>query len=387
MKKALLMTWYNSNNYGTLLQAYATKEIFKERYDVECFFINYIPKGKRDVWSVVKKSVSYTVWKKQINNQYNKYMFKKRKLNTFIEKRSKWVSRFIASYNYANEGKPVKSLLDFKNLGNQFELFISGGDQIWNPRYLNEHFLLDFVPENKCCISFASSLSAEFIPDDKTSIYRKHLAKYNGITLREHSCAEQMEELLGKKVDVILDPTLLYGADKWLNLMIENNKKNYLLLYLLGNSVKSRHVAKEIAKNSNLSLYTFPFLSMQYFKEDELFSDEEQLWEISPFEWIAYIKNAEIIITDSFHMTVFSIMLHKNFYVVEKNDKEPEQNNRIINLLSMVGLEKRFCKSIDYNDIVRRNDNIDWETVDMILKKQREKSFAIVDEMIEKINK
>ena len=52
-EKAILMTWYNSNNYGTLLQSYATKEIFKERYGVECYFVNYIPKGKENLFHII----------------------------------------------------------------------------------------------------------------------------------------------------------------------------------------------------------------------------------------------------------------------------------------------------------------------------------------------
>lgn len=384
MKKAILMTWYNSNNYGTLLQSYATKEIFKDRYDVDCYFVNYMPKGKRDFNSLIKKVLSVKSWKRQLTIRYDAHMFKHCGICESIDKRNKWVREFISHHKYANDGIEVKSDKDFKNIIDGFDIFISGSDQIWNPMTLNEHFLLDFVPQDRKCISFASSLSAEKIPENMIDIYKNNLSKYKGITIRENSCENQLRDIyIGDgEVGTILDPTLLYGVNKWLELALPNKKENYVLLYVLGQSKAARSVAKEFAKKNNLDFFTFPFLSSHYFKEDMNFGEEEQLWEVSPFEWISWIKNARVIITDSFHMTVFSIMLHKNFYVVEKDGREKSQNNRIINLLDMVGLANRFlAKGIKLENIYE-DDFVDWDSVDAILHKQREESLVLVDKIM-----
>ena len=152
---------------------------------------------------------------------------------------------------------------------------------------------------------------------------------------------------------------------------------------MLGNSLAARETAKTVAKNYELKLYTFPFLSSKWLKEDTIFGDDEQLWEVSPFEWISWINNAEVVITDSFHMTVFSIMLHKNFYVVEKDGKEKSQNNRIYNLLKLVGLEDRFLMSnISPEDISLSETNINWDEIDKVLDEQREKSLTFVDNIM-----
>lgn len=196
MKKALLMTWYNSNNYGTLLQSYATKEIFKKRYEVDCHFVNYVPKGKRDLGSLIKKFLTVGSWKRQFNIKYDSYMLKKHGVEPYIQKRNKWVKEFISGYKYALAGKEIKTESDFKTLADGFELYISGSDQIWNPRCINEHFLLNFVPDDKNCISFASSLSADRIPDKQVDVYRRHLSKYDGITIREKSCKAQIARIL-----------------------------------------------------------------------------------------------------------------------------------------------------------------------------------------------
>lgn len=392
MKKAILMTWYNSNNYGTLLQSYATKEIFKERYGVECYFVNYIPKGKRDIISVIRKLMSVKSWKRQITIKYDAYMLKHCGISKLIDKRNQWVKEFISHYKYVNNGLEVKSDNDFKNLADEFDFFISGSDQIWNPKTLNEHFLLDFVPSDKNCISFASSLSAEKIPNKSVDIFKKQLKKYNGVTIRESSCEQQLRDIFCKcgqpadRIGTICDPTLLYGADKWLELLHPNAKSNYVLLYMLGKSQSARTVAKNFAEKNDMGFYTFPFLSSHYVKEDRIFKEEEQLWETSPFEWISWIKNANLIITDSFHMTAFSIMLHKNFYVVEKDGTEKSQNNRIVNLLSMVGLEKRFLMNgIKLENISDKTDSINWVKVDDILQQKRDESFALVDKIMKDI--
>ena len=149
MKKALLMTWYNSNNYGTLLQSYATKEIFKERYGVDCYFANYTPKGKRDLSSVIKKFFTIGSWRRQFNIKYDSYMLRKNGIEPYVQKRNEWVKEFTSEYKFALNGKEIKTEDDFRDLAEEFDLYISGSDQIWNPKYLNEHFLLDFVPEEK----------------------------------------------------------------------------------------------------------------------------------------------------------------------------------------------------------------------------------------------
>ena len=155
---------------------------------------------------------------------------------------------------------------------------------------------------------------------------------------------------------------------------------------MLGKSQSARTVAKNFAEKNDMGFYTFPFLSSHYVKEDRIFKEEEQLWETSPFEWISWIKNANLIITDSFHMTAFSIMLHKNFYVVEKDGTEKSQNNRIVNLLSMVGLEKRFLMNgIKLENISDKTDSINWVKVDDILQQKRDESFALVDKIMKDI--
>ena len=130
MRNALLMTWYNSNNYGTLLQSYATKEIFKDRYGVECYFVNYVPKGKRDLASVIRKFFTVGTYKRQFNIKYDSYMLRKHGIEPYIRKRLRWVEEFVSGYKYALDSREIKTEDDFKALADDFDLYISGSDQI-----------------------------------------------------------------------------------------------------------------------------------------------------------------------------------------------------------------------------------------------------------------
>lgn len=384
-KKALLMTWYNTNNYGTLLQAYATKEILKKRYNIDCYFVNYNPIGKRDIVSVIKKLFSIKSWKRQFLIHYSNFCFRKKGYQEKLKLRNEWVKSFTKDYKMANEGAVIKSTDEFKKLANDFEIFISGSDQIWNPEYVNEHFLLDFVPESKFCFSFASSLSASEIPRDKEKIYCKYLKKYDGITIREKECAKQLERITGKEVGVILDPTLLFGVKEWMKVKKEISCNGYVLNYFLGKSILGREKSIIIAKKRSVELYHFPQLSLEYTKVDDILPTNTELWDVSPFEWISWIENAGIIITDSFHMTVFSIMLHKEFYVIVKDEKNLQQNNRIINLLKLVGLESRFVRAEQLVEITeKQRKSVNWSKIDQILENERKKSLLFVDTIVSK---
>lgn len=384
IRRALIMTWFRSNNYGTLLQSYATKEIFKERYGIDLYFVNYTPKGKRDFLSVLKKTVSAKTWKKQFQNLYSKIEFHKHGLEPYLRTRREWVDDFISEYYMVENGRNIVSREDFNRLTDEFDLFVSGSDQIWNPKFVNEHFLLDFVLESKCSIAFASSLSADRIPDDKIDIYRKHLKKYCGITIREPDCSEQLSEITGKEVGVILDPTLLYGADRWLCKASSIEEHNYVLAYFLGNSRLVRESAITIARDRKAKLYWFPHMSEIYQNSDEIMPKNTALWDVNPYEWISWVYNAEFILTDSFHMTAFCIMFHKQFYVTVKDQNNMQQNNRILNLLKLVGLESRFIPVEKLTVMEYESEpEPEWDMVDRKLSVESMNSFSYVDNMME----
>ena len=384
-RKAILMTWFREPNYGTLLQCDATVRLLKARYNIDVDIPNYIPIGKRDVISIIKKVFSIRTWKRQLRIAKGKK--EQQKAKTGFEEKHAMVEQFIKHYSYALNGKLIRYDSDFKALVEQYSVFISGSDQIWNSDFLNERYLLDFVPESKQCISVASSVSKKSIEPEYEPIYKKHLKKYKGISVREGDYIEQLEALSGLKVFQVLDPTIMLGADQWKSLMCERHKSEYLLTYILGVSELVREQAIKVSEKYNKPLYFFPHMDGMYTKADEMMERKGiPLWGEDPYAWIGWIYDADLIITDSFHMTVFSIMLHKNFYVVPKEINATSQNNRILNILNVVDLADRFIPIQKLSAAVSDTCTIDWERVDAKLAHERERSLNNLDCVVDTID-
>lgn len=381
MKKALLMTWFNTPNYGTLLQCDATINLFKERYGIDIEVANYTPVGKRDVRSIIKKIFSIHTWNRRLQ-MVVKQLQRRSEKEGFIKKQ-KMVDDFINRYQYAFNGKKIQSDKDFSKLNSGYNVFISGSDQIWNPDFLNERFLLNFVEDDKQCISFASSISKKEIDEKYISIYKELLHKYKYITIREKGNIEQLERIIGKPVFAILDPTILYGPENWKMRLISNDERDYILVYILGTSKKIRNIVIDISRSLRKKIFFFPHMDGLFTKEDSILSHNgSALWGESPYKWLGWISGADYIITDSFHMMIFSIMFHKEFYVVPKENNNTAQNNRIKNLLNIVGLPNRFVDSDELMMRIKCNSQINWDMVDNILNRERIKSLDILDEIV-----
>lgn len=382
MKKTLLMTWFNQPNYGTLLQCDATVNLLKERYGIDADVANYTPIGKRDAKSIVRKIFSLHTWRRRARIITGR--IKQQKESQGFKKKQQMVCDFLGHFSFAMDGKAISSSNDFEELNKCYSVFISGSDQIWNPDFLNERFLLDFVSNDKQCISIASSVSKEFIDEGHIAIYKRLLPKYKAITVREEGNVDQLKQISGKEVQAILDPTILYGSIGWKKRIISSDKKQYFLAYILGTSEYVRKTIVEASKQIKEPLYYFPHMDGMYTKADSVLKENGiPLWGESPYKWIGWIADADRIVTDSFHMTVFSILFHKSFIVIPKEEGHTSQNNRILNILKVVGLEDRF---VDYDKLIQKifdEDTIDWEEIDKRLEKARQKSLGILDDIID----
>ena len=178
----------------------------------------------------------------------------------------------------------------------------------------------------------------------------------NFISVREDSGVELVESLIGKKVEHVLDPVLLFDKKYWIEKACKVNKnrdeyKDYILCYFLDEiSEYSTAFIEELSKKYNAEvLWVDIGTSNDNFKKIY----------VSPFEFVALINDARYICTDSYHGTVFSLVLNKKFYLFKRNYKSnPEQETRLTSLLRIIDANKMNCNSeliryddIDYNHI------------------------------------
>lgn len=380
------MTWYNSTNYGTMLQCRATTLLLKNRYSVNVYLPNYYPHGELTSRTLLNKILSPKVWRRHANIFLSK--IRALPVRNMIRSKDAMVKKFNSEYDFALDGKEIKGEKNFDELNSEFDLFITGSDQIWNPDFLNSRYLLDFVSDSKHCIAIASSICKGVIPAEKQLLYKRNLKKFELITIREYNVVDQLSNILDKNVYCILDPTLLLGSEVWKEKMHQTEESNYVLLYTLGESISIRKEALAFSKSKKKKLLYFPQIDGLYKNHDKMIEKESvAVWDADPYEWIGLIDAADYIITDSFHMTAFSIMLHKNFWVVPKEAKDSSQNARILNLLSIVGLSDRFLNRNSEFSFCDRETDIEWKDVDEKLARKRILDLKLFDGYFENYGK
>ena len=269
-----------------------------------------------------------------------------------------------------------------------YDGFICGGDQIWNNwgHYADgaiQGFTLEFVPDNKIKFSYAPSTGTVSHEKEFSEQLKPGLKRLDYISVRERSSIPYIEKLSGKKAEAVLDPVMLLDRGQWDKVVkeyahIELPKKKYILTYFLGNSRLQRKAAKQLARRKHMALVTFPFIGSVQNWSDIGFGDI-RMFAAGPLEFVKLIQCAEMVLTDSFHGSVFSIIFEKDFYVFERDMKvgNKDMNIRIDDLLGEFGLSHRKVQAealLNINDTISI-EPINYEHVSKVLAKRREESM------------
>lgn len=357
MKKIGLMTWFSYDNFGSLLQCRATMETVKKLgYDIE--LVNYLPK---DAYS--KQKDYSTLIKEYSKKIIKKFFVKNKKLN---------INNMRLFRDNLKKSKITNTKSELFLLNNVYDAFICGSDQIWAPTCYDENYFLSFVKEDYKKIADAPSIGLPVIENEFVKENMKTLiSKFTHLSTREEQGAKIIENLTRKKAKVVLDPTLLLTKEEWKQDMVDIKYSNYVLTYFLGDNNKYYIESQKIAKNLGKRLLVIPTKSKYLSKKECLLDD------LGPKEFISLIDRADLVLTDSFHGTIFSINFHRPLIVFKRfTDNNLSQNSRIYNILEKLDLKKLifddnsgsiidFNKSIDYNLIdkklnILRNDSLEF---------------------------
>ncbi|ERK01680.1 polysaccharide pyruvyl transferase family protein [Hoylesella pleuritidis] len=257
------------------------------------------------------------------------------------------IIRFRSFNNRIKYSKRYRSIDDLYRDPPQYEIYCTGSDQSWNPKLVREPkpYLLTFVKEGAKCISYGSSIGTEVLPKEYSSLYQEALLKYAHISVREKSAKHIIQELTSRSdIEVVLDPTMLLPVEHYLSISKEVLKERYMFCYFLNASRGLLKYAQAIAKHNNLSLVIGGTSKIKGI-------NAKFLSEVGPCEWLGLIKGAAHILTDSFHGTVFAMLLNGNFTtcIVDK-----ERATRIINLLEQFSLSCHLISG--FIDLYNIND-------------------------------
>lgn len=330
MKKiGIISLYHNSRNYGGLLQAYAlTQVLSKMGFDAEQ--IDY-DNSNKSFWTIIKDAV-----KKMVRHSEKSELQNDQLASIDISARNKCLDSFRM-----DEIKHSKAYnnLSIKETVKLYDIFICGSDQIWN-YYFNNVYFLSFVPDNKMKISYAASMEGGIKKQKVHDWIIKQINRINYVSVREKELIDVLSATKNE-VKYVLDPTLLLSEEEWGRKCAPiKTTERYILSYFLGNNVAQRKVTEQFAKKHGLKIYTIPFLNPTNTSADKNFGDK-QLIEVGPYELLSYIKNAEYIFTDSFHVTLFSNLFKKEFFVFSREGK-PNMSIRITSLLRIFSTEERF---------------------------------------------
>lgn len=371
MKKAALITCHNIKNYGSVYQTYATTVIFKDfGYDVTV--IDYQRPGTDSKGFRTKTLSESHLAKKPLLKYIYPYV-----LRVSFNKMDGVFSSFLATYVKTTSLRYLTEE-ELRQERPRADLYISGSDQIWNSEIngrIERPYFLSFLPDDAKRISFASSFGKTSLTDMEKSETYQLLSKYDWLSTRETSGAEIIRDL-GLNADLVLDPTLWLSRNQWEQLAKPVHcPKRYILVYQLHRNKKMDRYVRHLEKK-----YRMPCLRVDLYYHYIVKSGRHIICP-SPGQLITLIENAEYVVSDSFHMTVFSIIFNKKFLSIFS---ENSFNDRIANILKLFQLENR--QLTDYSDFEQLKRDIDFEAVNRILNKKQSQMYLLLDKHLKDLD-
>lgn len=321
MKKIGILTLTGDNNYGNKLQNYAMEYIFREiGFSVETIRISRLPYHK-------------LVFRTYLQNCFLFCLSDKRRMK--IKRRMKFLSfnkKITRSKMHINPNEQESNIK--KKLEN-FDYLVYGSDQIWNPELptFSEIYLGKYARPQKN-IAVSASLGIASIPDEFKEVFECGLLRFQAISVREEAGKNAIQNLAGGfDVEVLIDPTLMLASNQWQK--IEKKvaiSSEYVLIYFLGK-------------------YESAFIEQLLKDNDSKRLDAGSKQPYGPDEFIYLVRNAEVVVTDSFHASAFSIIFGKEVYIIRREDRYSSMESRIDTLVEKVGVS--YEKSNEYIRIKR----------------------------------
>lgn len=353
-----IITVHKSPNYGACLQAYALWK-YMEQQGNDCEIIDlyrpyqedYVP-SKR--FQLMRQNTSFASrCKKAVKKMLG---IKKRKVGKLFSDNAKLkFDEFNSQIKYSRTYKGIDELYAAPPI---YDLYVSGSDQLWNPTqpYCLEPFFLTFVPNGGKKISYATSIGITDLTDEEKRKFKDWLSSYDAISVREFQAKKLLESFITDHVICqVPDPTFLLDVEEWKRLAVNPNiKGKYILLFTLQWSPVLVEYCKRLNAESGLQLVVLTQIQPQYTDGGYI-----PVTDAGPKEFIGYIANAEMVITNSFHCTVFSIITGANnfyTYIAPSNNL----GSRITDLLDIFSLDNHLLSSdlsANYTELASRTIN------------------------------
>ncbi len=367
MKDIGILTFHAAHNYGSALQAYALQRKLNELSSERCEIINFSTDKQKEMYSLLCKNNSIKSLLKNIRATSYKYSVIKNRRNDF--------DRFIKDKLPLSD-KEYKSSYELEADIKKYSIIVCGSDQIWNPSTI-DFDMVYFLPYsgNIKKVSYAPSIGGgntlNNSPLKDEIIY--NINKFDMISVREEMAKDILSKITDKDIDIVLDPTMLLSNIEWDQICSSRIiNEEYIFLYSIDYNDDVVRIAKSISKKLNLPIVIL-FTSSKTYKT--IFKGFTLCEKESPSDFLSLIKHAKLVLSNSFHGNVFSIIYKKPFYAIRgTNNGKINNDNRISTLLNKLDLNDRQLNMQNYSQ-KQLDLNVNYPKVDKIINVEREKSI------------
>jgi hypothetical protein len=325
VKSCGIITMHRPRNVGSALQAYALQYTI-ERLGYRCEIIDYVyPNAfhrQTSAKSQVLKSVNARLKKWLGRGQFE---LSERRFDEFLSKRLHLTSSYPTSESL-QENPPI------------YDVYMVGSDQVWRSDYIrgDPSFFCGFAPAGKPIVSYGSSFGVARIDAPYRDAYREHLQRFSHISVRERDAVDLVETLSGRQATMVLDPTLLLDEAEWGSHMPEvKTEPPYILCY--GN-VHAEKYARELALHVQART-GYPIVWLFGRPWDRFGANCQHVFDVGPLEFLVWVRNAALVLTQSFHGTIFAVNFGRPFYSMHQTAQTG--NTRQMSMLRCLNCEDR----------------------------------------------
>ena len=369
--KVSVITRHAINNYGSLLQAYAT-QLAIEKLGYEAEILDYVRKDE------------------QYENMAQTQLTHNRRWNRNFLTRAVYL--MWQKPEYVESGKKFEQMQrQYLKLSNRYsdkdilkvnppvaDVYCTGSDQVWGPVGTEKYdpvYFWNFLPASRKKIAYAASFGRTEFDDTTVAVYKELLKSYDSVCVREKSAMEILHQLKITSGEQVLDPTLLITDKEWINILGDKRVEEhpYILLYTLGNTSYTDQFARSFAKKKKMPLIRVT--AARHWRTRG--SKNVLLPDLG--EFVSYIRHASYMITNSFHGTALALNCGTQFVDILPGITQ----TRNVSILELVGLKNRIIT--DFSDFSVFDNPIDFGSVQKILESERKKSFAILLQMLKSV--
>ena len=332
--KIALLTFHNATNYGAALQAFALQKALDEK-GFDNVYINYQNEHRINSYSVsylilsaIKKGDFKNAVRYLLGSPF--LLLRKARFNEFYKRKLRSTKEIYSSSD------------ESKTLNENYSKFIVGSDQVWNwSNNGGDHsYLLSFVKDNDKKISYSSSFGIAQIPEKLKVIYQKHLTQFKHLAVREQHGVEIVKDLIDRTPELVLDPVFLITKEQWIEIADSKRiKEKFIFSYTNKPNQLEKFILTTNIDLTDTYLYK---LSRNIKVNDFISKDVKVKYSMSPSKFLSVVRDAELIISASFHCISMAIIMNKPFVAILTGNRGKDE--RVTNILNLLDLNNRIYR-------------------------------------------